>query len=200
MKPLFHFPDLWKCFVRLFEKTDRVNTEDGSTLYMQDNLAIDGNLGVSGDILSDGSIQANEIVEIMEGYSFAATTTPGWTGEVLYAGAVKNGNKLTLVLFGKATKTDADAGNYPPMGEFTIPSEIASKITPSTIGGLTDCVDTRGIQFVGTSFASPVAKQGYIIKTSNKFTFGSFFNTATVDTEYTYRYEVTFLLSDNLAS
>lgn len=60
MKPLFHFADLWKCFVKLFKNVDRVTTEDGTTLYAKDNLAIDGNLGVSGDVLIEGSINGEE--------------------------------------------------------------------------------------------------------------------------------------------
>lgn len=66
MKPLFHFADLWKCFIRLFKNTDRVNTEDGSTLYMQDNLAVDGNFATSGDVLIEGNLSlANEFVDDM---------------------------------------------------------------------------------------------------------------------------------------
>lgn len=148
------------------------------------------------------SIKADEIIENMNGYSFAYNTSiVGFTLENVYIGAVKNGNKLTFVVALNVTRTQDDLSGTKIVGNFTIPSTIGEKLYPANIAGL-NYLDNRVIQ----AWSSGWAKKdliSYLIKKNNttvEFDFDSGINTIlTKDTKYYVRYETTFLLSEDIS-
>ena len=151
---------------------------------------------------ADGLITGGEIVEKMSGYSFSLQETSGVTITPIYAGAVKNGNKLTLVFAGNLTITSDDYGKYIYLGVFGIPSSVGAKLYPSTISDIT-ALDCRQLNLYATdgSFTNPVSGTGYWQKSSNTSTYARLYaNGLTNGKTYFVRYEVTFLLSDSLYS
>ena len=89
-------------------------------------IANTGNIANIGDIATTGKISGGEIVELMSGYSFSVSSQTEELS-IIYASAVKNGNKLTLVVFGSYTRRTEDPQINPFLGEFVVPSEIAAK-------------------------------------------------------------------------
>lgn len=147
-----------------------------------------------------GSITAPSIIENMTNYSFDKQTLPvNFTLEYVYAGIVKNGNKLTAVIAMNITRTGTvpDATN---VGRFNIPSAVSAKLFPVQIGGY-NVLDMHKINASkdGINWTELLSR---VYKGNNEF---SVFLTATtlnaldINEKYYVRYEITFLLSDNLA-
>lgn len=149
-----------------------------------------------------GSITAPSIIENMSGYSFVEQTSTKATYEYVFAGVVKNGNKLTFVLDMNITRTDDFTGAI-VIGVFSIPYSLQSKLIPTTIGSY-DLLDLKSAQ---------ISKDGVNLKsvscqvTKNvtdviiRFTGSGVLNTNfTLNEKYNTRLEFTFLLSENLAS
>lgn len=165
-------------------------------------LMFNGNLTINGT-LDATKVTGDEIVEKMgSGYSIYKASKTNINHEIIYAGAVKNGNKLTLVLFGKITRTGDVQNNFFPPCYFYIPKRIADKIYPIPLGNQQDAVASKTIDL----FSSPNAKvstNGIVVKVVQ----GSLYalqpyiyniDSLVINTEYQYRIELTFLLSDNL--
>lgn len=184
-----------------------VHYQDGSTndlgAIFSGNISVDGNLTASGTI--DGaSVTGDEIVEKMSGYSFYQEAKEGITLNPVYCGVVKNGNKLTFVIFGKATRTGDVANDFAPFGFFIIPDIVANKLYPTPLGSQTNAILSKTIQLFSSTnskvdcnivvnkvtYPSQNRVQTYVYGMSN----------LTLNTEYQYRIEMTFLLSNNLAS
>ena len=162
------------------------------------DLNVSGNLAVSGNIASNGKITGAEIVEDMAGYSFAeyAGLDTAGTRVSLYAGAVKNGNKLTLVYAYQFTPNEGATGSS-YAGVFTIPNSIGNKIIP--FSGST--VDVRQITATTGVYGAQIPLTSYLVKTSGVnviFAINGLGN-LTAGTTYYIRQELTILLSDNLA-
>ena len=140
------------------------------------------------------SLSADSIIENMSGYSFSVTEEAGWTKDIAYAGVVKNGNKLTMVISGNYTRTSDSASSYPELGTFTIPSEIGAKIYPISL----DFIDFRILEvFVSLGDSTPV--RAFAEKVDGTHIKLSSYSATTLNKTYNYRYELTFLLSENLA-
>lgn len=170
------------------------------------NVTLAGNL--TADAVKTASLTSDEseiraqkpVVEVMEGYSFA----PGYTGttydiNVTYAGAVKNGNKLTLSLaFTIKRKSDTIDDYLPSVGKFTIPSSLFGRLVPDA----SDLLDAkRVILITGYGDTSPVPLVMNTYKELGKIQIklaGT--NQISLNKTYYSRYEVTFLLSDNMAA
>lgn len=164
--------------------------------YVDAQLALKANLAGAN---FTGAITAPSIVENMTGYSFVKNTNLLWTPD--YVGAVKNGNKLTLVIFGSYTYQTGDTTQY--LGSFVVPSEVYAKLYPYSLSGYTDILtEINGSLYVDIDtikpIVIPVRKTGgqavtFVLRRpeSAGLTNGS---------TYTFRFEVTFLLSNNLAS
>ena len=111
--------------------TSQVDTSLGlkaNVTYVDTELAKKANL--SGADFT-GGITAPNIIEVMEGYSFSpyAADLANFEIELEYVGAVKTGNKLTLVIAGKYSPTAAGTKQYNmELGEFILPESIADKI------------------------------------------------------------------------
>ena len=178
----------------------------GVTLSATGNASVGGVLNVAHDItayetISGGYITGGEIVERMTGYSFAAGTgNANLTREFVYAGAVKNGNKLTLVVAVNLTRTDTITGGDVNIGVFGVPSDILARLYPAEVGGY-NYLDNKIIQ-AWKSDSTSVPLTSYVLKSSGVQirVNGGVVNNLELNTKYYYRYEVTFLLSTNLAS
>lgn len=137
------------------------------------------------------------IIEQMEGYSASINSDlDTWLKDIIYVGACKNGNKLTLVACFKLTKTSASASN-PAIIDFTIPNAIGSKLYPAGTGGGA-YLDQKAVPcwYTGTEYVTCPMR---INKISNVLLRLIIRDTNLVqDQEYIMRYEATFLLSDNL--
>lgn len=164
---------------------DERMVESGGTVILNENFQANG-------------ISGSEIVERMSGYSFTeGAENTGLTKEYIYAGAVKNGNKLTLVVALNLTRTgEVSAVNF---GEFTLPTSVMNKIYPSTIG-IYDYVSVGNVSVwsddsTDKSIQIYSFKVGTTIKLQGNTTP---INELTLNTKYYCRWELTILLSDNL--
>lgn len=168
----------------------------GVTSHTGDST-ISGGLTVGSDLSVSGKISGGEIVETSTGFSYEAGDID-WTPE--YVGAVKNGNKVTFVLFGRFTKTTSGSVDN-RIAILGIPSSVGSKLYPYTIGTSVNNLDNKVVNmFSGrTTYVDCVFETA---KQSNGQLFVYIRNTTNldVDVEYVFRYEVTFLLSDSLVT
>lgn len=183
-----------------------------------------GDINVDGDIvISDGGISiadgavstpiltsANEqieaqkpVVEVMEGYAATLGTNAAFRITNVYNGAVKNGNKLTIVSAVKLTRTATATGNLQIVA-FTIPSNIGNKLYPVPIGGYNWGLAYMPISAMST-IQTGVTQNAYIEKENNTTLRIFLLNAATLNNlqegvEYYVRIEATFLLSENLVA
>ena len=164
------------------------------------NITVSGNLTVTGGI-SGNAITGDSIIENMTGYTYVApSAVANLEIEMIYAGVAKTGNKITFAVAMNITRRDTVASNQ-SMGTFNIPSAVGNKLFPTTICGY-NYLDIRMIA---------CAKAGWDVTEINALaqkwsataiglqigTTG--INTLDLDTKYYCRYELTFLLSENLA-
>lgn len=157
-----------------------------------------GNINISGTINAT-SITGDSIIETMTGYSFVpATSYAGLTYD--YAGACKNGNKLTLVIAGKIVKVSGGSYNI-GLGDFYLPLDIANKIFPNSLGIL----DRKNVLMYDTEAGTSNVKQ--VPVSINKSANGRLYvqaygigDTSFPSVAMYFRWECTFLLSDNLAA
>ena len=168
-----------------------------------DITALEGQDISCNSVDADATITGAEIVEKMSGYSFS---TSGVIDENLveslsYAGVVKNGNKITFVVAGKLKRTDTLVETTTHKFTFTIPSSVGSKLFETTIGGVS-VLDAR-FNSLMKSYNSGISKPCLCQKNSNTSIFFIFYGLGTdleVNTDYSFRIEQTFLLSDSLIS
>ena len=189
----------------LVGKDINVNEITSKGILNNGEMANNGDLTVFGDIIGR-KINGTEIVELMSGYSFIIQQTgidENLSLDVLYAGAVKNGNKLTLSLFMKVKRTGSLTKTYLDYAlAFVIPKSVGDKIYPYNLSGL-NVVDCQQLQFAKTyySFVSKnsfLQKGGLVGDSYNLWLQVYGMDSLELDTEHYCRYEVTFLLSDNL--
>lgn len=173
-----------------------VNYGDGSSqdlgAIFSGNVNIDGNLNAT-------KVTGNEIVENMNGYSFTKPSTSGV--EIIYASIVKNGNKLTMVLFGAITPTSIiNPDTSTELGTFNLEESVKPKIVWYTSGSLS-YITAEGKVPLTYSVANSIDGQFYfrvdpqgneVVKVYNK-------DQLNAGTTYHFRIEQTFLLSDNMA-
>ena len=164
-----------------------------------DGLLEDVDLSVK-SIDADGLISGGEIIEKMSGYSFTQGTITGFTIDTAYAGVVKNGNKITFVQALSLTKTANDATTYGIIGQFATPEDILSKLYPLELDNV--MLDFRKVFAIYDSSGSGVDVGIKTRKTSGGIDFYALSGLygMVVDRTYYLRMEITFMLSDNLAS
>ena len=161
------------------------------------NSALNTKANLSGAAFT-GPITSPSIIENMSGYSFT-TPTSDLTIEinVVYAGVVKNGNKLTFVVVGDFTRKDTMSPGQRSIGSFTIPATIHDKLYPVKSSWL-----TMKQLYLANDYNAGVSKPCICNKETansiNPIVYG--LSDLTLNTTYYFRYEETFLLSDNLAS
>lgn len=162
------------------------------------NVNIDGTLNAN--VVDGAKVTGNEIVEKMVGYSFYKTaSTSDFELSYNYASVCKTGNKITFAIFGNLKRLSETLLSNVRLGIFNIPSTIGKKLYPIQLSG----INTLGT--ILTNFANGItAKNEHalsVFKNSDTqisvflYDFGSF----EVGTNYTFRFEMTFLLNDNMA-
>lgn len=168
-----------------------VNYQDGTS---QDLGAI-----FNGNVNINGNFTANSIIENMSGYSFLALQSMiNWTA--IFAGVVKNGNKITFVVFGSYTKQENDP-SWCNLAYMYMPTSVGSRLYPFSVAG-TNILDSRLVQFIDDStFATYKNISAFTIKNND----GQLqyqlrlLDQLEVGKTYYFRIEQTFLLSNNLA-
>lgn len=174
-----------------------VNYQDGTS---QDLGAIfNGNVNISGT-LNATKVTGDEIVETMTGYSASMLTPSGFELEKVYVGAVKTGNKITLVFAFNITKTSDDADIYANYVDVVLPQSVLAKLYPVAISG-GQYLDNKAIALF-TSEYGYIQTNMYITKQPNGVRLGGTNNRSamTLNEKYYCRYEATFLLSDDLVA
>ena len=170
-----------------------INANQHLIVNYQDSTSQDLGAIYNGNVNVDGNFTANSIIENMNGYAF----NKGFAGiNIEFAGVVKNGNKITFAIAGRFNGTQAiDAYGTRVLGTFIIPSEVGQKIYPilenrvsfKKMIAYTDIYTNREIiTFMGKDSPSSFTVQ--------------FATITEIPAEYNgaFRYEETFLLSDNL--
>ena len=120
-----------------------------------------------------------------------------------YVGAVKNGNKLTLVISGEIL-INVPLGSYASFGTFTIPKSVADKIIPyaESISGVGNPIELFSLVFTDkTATLVGSSKSAMVNKPSDtRVGFLSLTNGLTAGATYLFRIEKTYLLGENLAN
>lgn len=144
-----------------------------------------------------GAITSPSIIETMSGYSFTKATPTNVTLSYIYVGAVKTGNKLTLVCSVEITRTGDVTGGSFTVGSFSIPAEVGQKLYPTTSNWLK--IDKI---YAGKNYYEGIDLPLLMIKNSDTGISAVAYNVNSLmvlNQKYYLRYEATFLLSDNLA-
>lgn len=167
-----------------------VSYNDGTTTDL--GAIFTGNVNIAGNFTADS------IIENMTGYSFTPDSNLANNGlSLVYVGVVKNGNKLTFAIAGEFDSTVTPNAS-PYLGNFGIPSAVGSKLFPMT-GAFLDI--KKGLFF--KNYSTTNEKIFSMYKNSNSslglqlYGMTSGFDGSSI---YCFRFEVTFLLSENLAS
>lgn len=165
--------------------------------------AIAGQNIAPADVAAIGSITAPSIIENMSGYSFEQTaSTAEFTINTVFAGIVKNGNKLTYVIFASVKRLGTVTGNNISLGKFVIPLTVWNKLYPYTISGIPNVLMNR-LENLASGYTSYINVPSLVFKAPGSKIGSNLYdvNTQLVqDTEYIIRQEVTFTLNDNLAA
>ena len=166
------------------------------TTYVNAQLALKANLAGAN---FTGAITAPSIIEDMSGYGFQLRSegvTDGFT--INYAGIVKNGNKITFALAGEiVVGATAPSIPNPTICSFTFPSAIGLKLIPNSLNYL----DNKSVSFFSSANVS--ADKNFDVRkiSDTEIRIDSYaIHTLSLNTTYVFRYECTFLLSDNLAA
>ena len=191
-----------------------VNYQDGTSqdlgAIFQGNINVQGDLDVDGDITTEtGTIDGHlvtgdEIVEKMSGYSFVKSTSDSdiTFNNYVYAGVVKNGNKVTYALGLNITRLQ-DLTNYgenKKVGIFVNPVATANKLYPAYNDVWFGAVmATISCLAVDTSSNSKNIKIIVAKNATNLELYALSLNELDLNKQYYLRFEITFLLSDNLA-
>lgn len=177
--------------------SDSVTCND---LEVNNSAQVNGDLSVTND-LNAGNITGDSIVENMTGFAFVKNPALTFDVTPIYVGACKNGNKLTLVIFGTYTYASGDVSAK--LGDFTIPSSVGVKLYPYTSSTENKMLDQKQVAFYSSRNTHKDCNME-IVKYSNTDLEVTIINAndagLTDGTTYTFRYEVTFLLSENLAA
>ena len=172
-------------------------TQIDNKLSLKANITyVDNNFAALTGANFTGAITAPSIVETMSGYSFTKDSDLATNGVSLnYVGVVKNGNKLTFIISGVFTRNSNTTNNV-FVGHLLIPATVGEKLYLNSLGAL----DNKSVNFFNstTSHTSLPMRTGKGSNTSLGITIYAT-GGLTLDTPYEFRYETTFLLSENLA-
>ena len=172
------------------------NKDQIDSIVLSLNSALDTKANLS-EANFTGAITSPSIIENMSGYSAEISANlDTWDKTIAYCGAVKTGNKLTLVISLKLTRRSTTTDLNPQVIIWYIPESVLNKIFPITIDGY-NWVDQKNILAFknATESVSVPARLG---KGANNLRLQIGAGTLVQDTEYVLRYEATFLLNDSL--
>lgn len=151
----------------------------------------------SGNVNIAGNLTADSIIENMAGYNFTKYTKTNVNCNIAYAGVVKNGNKITFAIAGTFERTGSvDSGDF-RLGTFEVPLAIGNKLFPLKSSWL-----SMTQLYMADDYNSGQNVPHLIYKSYDvNINFQVYdLNNLTANTEYTFRAEATFLLSENMAS
>ena len=150
----------------------------------------------------DGNFTANSIIENMDGYSITKGTPPAnVTYNFLYGSIVKNGNKLTCACALIVNSTSDIAGlTAMQICDFIVPRKIASKLFAIDIGTTTNCLGaSSSVSFYQGSLSFKNSKMVYLKRDATHIRCICYPDeTLEANANYLLRFEITFLLSDNM--
>lgn len=156
----------------------------------------------TGNVNIAGNFTADSIIENMSGYSFeyqAFTNNLADIQTITYASCVKNGNKLTLVCAGEYNTGENDlpqANNSYSCFRFYLPVAVMDKLIPFSSSYL---AFKREVIF--ETYVTSIDANVLTVKGSSFVYFAIVPKTTfSANKKYYFRYEITFLLSDNMAS
>lgn len=166
-------------------------------VYYGDGTSQDLGAILQGNVNIDGNLTANSIVETMNGYSFSALANENITMEYIYAGVVKNGNKLTIALAFNITPNTA-IQDFQSICDFILPTEILGKLHTTMIAGY-NLLDVKQVDI----FQYANSSKSLYFQIEKRFN-GIRLNCAvpssvSIGAKYFGRIEATFLLSDSMA-
>lgn len=153
----------------------------------------------TGNVNINGNLTANSIIENMAGYAFSFANEYGYTYENVYVGAVKNGNKLTLVCAFNITRTEDDPTGNITIGNFTIPSAVGVKLYSTTVGQYSYLANQIVVAWK-EAWESVELKSVYYKNSNTDLSLRLIDPSSdlTKNTKYYIRCEVTFTLSNSL--
>ena len=174
-----------------------INASQHLIVYYGDGTSQDLGAILQGNVNIDGNLTANSIVETMNGYSFKALDNQNITMEYIYAGVVKNGNKLTIALAFNITP-NATAQDFQSICDFILPTEILSKLHTTMIAGY-NLLDIKQVDI----FQYANEAKSLFFQIEKRFN-GVRLNcivpsSVSIGVKYFGRIEATFLLSDSMA-
>ena len=148
-----------------------------------------------------GLITGGEIVEKMSGYSFSQLDESKWSA--IYVGVCKNGNKLSIVIFGSLNSNNQTSYTT-SVARITVPSAVYNKLYPYTVGSSEDVLQTLQVLLTDSSNATTTVLKTVTVQkdTFNRIAFAlrGMNSELEANKNYFFRIETTFLLSENLAS
>lgn len=168
-----------------------VTYNDGSTTDL--GAIFSGNVNIA------GNLTANSIIENMSGYGFTKEPSSAVkTLNYLYAGVVKNGNKVTITIFLEITRLDNITGDSITVGNLKVPYAIWNSLYPAVNNWISfENIYCASDYNVGKNIPALVTK----INDGETLRFVLYnVSQLTLNTKYYVRFEKTFLLSQNLAA
>lgn len=172
---------------------DRTNSQN--LLGLGEGLQIENDKVKVGGTITDA-----EVIEPMEGYSFIPVTNVKANINYKYVGVVKNGNKITFVVFFDVTALSEITNNDNiTAGYFNVPTEIGARLFPTQIANVQALAIEKSS--ICISYANNVNDIVMNVRkpNQNSVTFAFYpSQTLLANTTGTIRLEKTFLLSDNL--
>lgn len=195
------------------------NLLDGNPLIIPAvNVIFNGNVTTEGFLTAEAGVSTpsltcdgeqinaqKPVVELMNGYSVVKeTAATNHTFDWRYIGVCKNANKLTIAGSLSISMVAAVSGTTDiRLMRVNLPSAIANKLIPYAQGTFSNmlaqikCVCSDSVDSISTFLSNVNVRKN----TSTQLTFNLFPNqTLAADHTYNLRFEVTFLLSENLAA
>ena len=184
-------------------------TQDLGAIFSGDIVISDGGISIADGAVStpiltsaNDHIEAQKpVIEVMNGYTFSPKSVNDVTLEYVYAGACKNGNKLTIALSLFITRTGNNVPNSAEFAGIILPEEVRTKLIPVAVGGYSPLTCFKvsatkdALNFVDLSFMCVRGTYGLLLYIMN----GTLSNLSLNDKFYL-RVEMTYLLSENLAA
>ena len=179
-----------------------INASQHLIVNYQDNTSQDLGAIFNGNVNIAGNFTSDSIIENMTGYRFEIKAPSNSGINISFASSVKNGNKITFVIAGSIIRNENTPYNV-AIGQFICPTSVMNKLYPLVSGGST--VDIKDIVFIkandlagaNVKLTGQLGKNGNYGLTLQIIGIGG--SSLTLEQNYIFRYETTFLLSDNLA-
>ena len=157
---------------------------------------------ISGNVNVDGNFTGNSIIENMSGYSIIKGAPPtNATYNFLYGGIVKNGNKLTCACALIVNSTSGIEGiTAMHICDFIVPTNIASKLYEIDLGTTKNCLGaSNSVPFYQGSLSFKNSIMVYVKRDATHIRCLCYpTEKLEANTNYLLRFEITFLLSDNM--